>query len=341
MKKNVVFIAFLTFFLFFTSDLVFAQRGTARADVVNIRIASPLPRNSEWGRALDRLAADWQRVTDNQLRVVVSHDGREGNEMRMLSSLASDAIQVGIFTSAGITEICPAVINLSVPFLIRNEAEFDLVLREVLPILETRVKEEFVILAWSKGGWVYIFSREIILTPADLRRQRIGTSPELREMNTVFRTMGFNLVEADFVNVGQRLASNMINTIYVIPSLIAPMQLHRSVNHMLDLPIAAIMGAIVINRVTWNKISPAHQQEMLRVSRRIAGEFDASMSRTEASAISAMGRDGLRVNRPSQAQQDLWQAELDAAIPSLVGTVYDRDIYNRINEILERSRSGR
>jgi TRAP-type C4-dicarboxylate transport system substrate-binding protein len=216
-----------------------------------------------------------------------------------------------------------------------------MVLSDVLSDIESQVRNEFVILAWSKGGWVYLFSREVILTPADLRRQRIGTSPELREMNTVFRTMGFNLVEADFVSVGQRLASNMINTIYVIPSFIAPMQLHRSLNHMLDLPIAAIMGAIVINRVTWNKISPAHQQELLRVTRRMATEFDTSMSRTETNAISAMGRDGLSVNRPNQSQQDLWHAELQNAIPSLVGTVFDRDLYNRINQILERSRSGR
>ncbi|MCL2410839.1 MAG: TRAP transporter substrate-binding protein DctP, partial [Treponema sp.] len=161
MKKLVIFV----FLIFISFGMAYAQRGTARADVVNIRFASPLPRNSEWGRALDRLAAEWQQATNNQLRVVVSHDGREGSEMRMLSSLASNSIQAGIFTSAGLTEIVPAVINLSVPFLIANEAELSAVLGEVLPILETKIHDDFVILAWSKGGWVYLFSREPILTP--------------------------------------------------------------------------------------------------------------------------------------------------------------------------------
>ncbi|MCL2759208.1 MAG: TRAP transporter substrate-binding protein DctP [Treponema sp.] len=334
--KKLAFL-FMVFFIF-SLNMVYAQRGTARADIVNIRFASPLPRNSEWGRALDRLAAEWQRATNDQVRVFVSHDGREGSEMRMLSSLSSDSIQVGIFTSAGINEICPAVINLSIPFLIRNEAELDLVLKDTLPVLETRVKEDFVILAWSKGGWVYMFSKEQVLTPADLRRQRLGTSPELKDMNTVFRTLGFNLVEVDLTSVGQRLASGAINAIYVIPSAVAPMQLHRSLNHMLDLPIAPIMGAIVINRVTWNKISSAHQQEILRITRRMALEFDESMSRTETNAIAAMGRDGLSVNRPSQAQNDIWRSEIQGAIPSLLGTVFDLDIYNRMNRILEQAR---
>jgi len=335
MKKWAFLFALLILFSF---DVVYAQRGTARADIVNIRFASPLPRNSEWGRAIDRLAADWQRATNDQVRVIVSHDGREGSELRMLSSLASDSIQVGIFTSAGINEICPAVINLSIPFLIRNEAELDLVLKDTLPVLETRVKDDFVILAWSKGGWVYVFSREQVLTPVDLRRQRLGTSPELRDMNTVFRTLGFNMVEVDLTNTGQSLASGSINAIYVIPSAVAPMQLHRSLNHMLDLPIAPILGAIVINRVTWNKISSANQQEILRITRRMALDFDESMSRTETNAIAAMGRDGLFINKPTQAQSEIWRADLQGILPSLLGTVFDLEIYNRMVRVLEQSR---
>ena len=339
MKKSIIL--FTLVFFFFSLGIIYAQRGSARADVVNIRIASSLPRNSDWGRALERLASDWARVTNNQVRAVVSHDGREGSESRMLSSLSSDAIQVAVLTSAGIAEICPEVMCLSFPFLIRDNAELDLVLQNVQPVLEGHVKSDFVIIAWSKGGWVYLFSKEIVLTPDDLRRQRLGTSPGLNDLNTVFRTMGFQLVETDLSSLGTRLASNMLNAIYMIPAAIAPMQLHRSLNHLLDLPIAPIMGAIVMNRVTWNKLNQAHQQEILRATQRIAAEFDSSMARTESGALSAMSRDGLSVNKPSQAQRDIWNADIQKAIPSLLGTVINRDLYNRINDILVRSRSGR
>jgi TRAP-type C4-dicarboxylate transport system substrate-binding protein len=341
MKRNQLFVFFTIFFFLFSLNAVFAQRGTARSEVINIRFASPLPRSSDWGRTLDRMAADWEKATNNGVRVVVNHDGREGNESKMLSSLSSDAIQVALFTSAGIAEICPAVMNLSVPFMIKDERELDAVLQSVLPELERRVRNEFVILAWSKGGWVYIYSKEVVLTPDDLKRQKLGTNTEMRDMNTVFRTMGFNLVETDWVTVGTRLATNTINAVYVIPALVAPMQLHRNLNHMLELPIAPVMGAIVMNRVTWNKLTAAQQQEIIKVTQRIATDFDATVSRTEANAISAMGRDGLRVNKPSQAQQDMWSRDLQTALPSLVGPIFDRDLYNRINSVLERIRSGR
>jgi len=338
-KKAILFVS--TFFFFFSLCAVYAQRGSSNANVVNIRFASPLPRSSDWGRALDRMAADWEKSTQNQVRVIVSHDGREGSEGKMLSSLSSDAIQVAVFTSAGVSEICPAVMNLSIPFMIKNEAELDLVLKDILPLLDNRVKKDFVVLAWSKGGWIYIFSKEKVLTPDDLRKQKLATSPDLKDMNTVFRVLGYNLVEVDLVSTGTKLASGAINSVYLIPEAIAPMQLHKSLSHMLNVPIAPIMGAIVMNRVTWNKISPANQQAIINATRKIAAEFDAAVVKTEANAISAMGKDGLSIDIPDQAQQDIWSTEVKNNMPSLLGSIFDRDLFNRVNNILERARSGR
>jgi TRAP-type transport system periplasmic protein len=340
MNKKVVSFT-LTFFFFFSLCTVYAQRGSAKGDVVNIRFASPLPRSSDWGRALDRMAANWEKVTNNQVRVIVSHDGREGDEAKMISSLYSNAIQCGVFTSAGMADICPAVMNLSIPFIIKNNAELDLVLKDMLPLISNRVKKEFVVITWSRGGWVYIFSKEKVLTPDDLRKQRISTSPELRDMNTVFRTMGFQLVETDFTNMGTKLASNAINAIYVIPASVAPLGLHRNLSHMLDVPIAPILGAIVMNRVTWDKLGSANQQAIVKAAQEVSVEFDASVVKTEANAIAAMGQDGLTVNKPNQAQQDMWSNDVKNTLPSLVGSIFDRDLFNRLNAILEKARSGK
>ena len=337
LKKTI----FLFLLILLTSAAVFAQRGTARGETVEIRFASSLPRNSDWGRALDRLAADWERVTNNSVRVVISHDGREGGEAQMLSSLSSNSIQVAIFTTHGISEICPPVMTLSAPFIIKNDAEFDIVFNELRPVLENRVHNDFVIIAWSKGGWVYVFSKEKVFTPTDLRQQRMASGSEFQNLNLAFRTMGFQVVETDMVSLAPRLASGMVNAIYLIPAAIAPMQLHRHLGNMLNLPIAPIMGAIVMNRVTWNRLTPSHQQEILRASQRIADEFDRAMPRTESNAVASMGRSGLTVNRLTAAQEDLWRKELEEALPSLVGPVFDRDIFQRMIAILERARSRR
>jgi len=54
-----------------------------------------------------------------------------------------------------------------------------------------------------------------------------------------------------------------------------------------------------------------------------------------------MGQDGLSVNKPNQAQQDMWSNDVKNTLPSLVGSIFDRDLFNRLNAILEKARSGK
>jgi TRAP-type C4-dicarboxylate transport system substrate-binding protein len=342
MKKSAVF-GFIILCLFFTPSAVNAQRGgKSQGESLEIRLASPMPRNSDWGRSLDRIAAEWARVTNNEVRLRILHDGVEGGETKVLSSLSANNIQAALFTSFGLSEISPAVMTMSVPFMIKNDAELDMVLKEALPYLEAQVnKTNFTVVAWSKGGWVNMFSKDPVFTPDDLRRLKIASPPESEDMNMVFKTMGFHLVETGIIDVGARLANNMINAIYQTPAAVAPMGLHKNLKHMLDLPLAPFLGGVVVNRVTWNKISPDRQRELIRVTQRIADEFDSTMPRLVGNAVTMMSRDGLSVNKPSPAQEELWRAELNKAIPPLLGTTFDRELYRRINVTLEKARNGR
>jgi len=336
--KRTVFLV-LAVFSFFYANTAFAQRGSNKA--LEVRLASFMPQNSDWGRSLDRMAADWARVTNNRVTLRVIHNGVEGGERKMLSSLSTDNIQAAVFSSFGLHNICPSVMTLSVPFCIRNEAELDTVLINTIPLLDAQIdKTKFAVLAWSKGGWVYIFSKDPIFAPDDLRRHRMATNPDDGNFNTAFKVMGFNLEETEITDIGTKVANNKVNAFYHAPAAVAPLFLYKQLKNMLDVPIAPAIGAIVINGVTWNKISDSDKNEILRVTRKTAEEFGAIMPRTATSAISMMQRDGLKVNKPSFAQEQLWVAEVQKAMPSLLGNTFDPKLYGQINEILRKYRSG-
>jgi len=341
MKRRMLFLTLVFFSLFFTLGEVYAQRGSGTQNTIEVRLASPLPRNSEWGRGLERVAADWARVTNNQVRVRIIHDGLEGGESKMITSLNSDNIQAALFTSAGLAEMCPSVVTLSIPFLIRNEEELNKVLEKALPFFDNKFNSSnYVVICWAKGGWIYVFSKEPVFSPDDLRRTRLGGSSELKEVNSTFRNLGFNVVETDIVDIGTKLASNMVNALYLIPEAVVPMGLHRNLSNMLDLSLAPVLGAIVMNRVTWNKLGADRQKAIFDVTRRFAAEFETSMAKTSASAITAMRRDGLKTNKPTQAQETLWHTEINKGISMLIGTTIDRDLYSQINDILSKMRNG-
>jgi len=340
MKKSILFL--VIFSLFFANG-VFAQRGSSsQGDILEVRLASFMPKNSDWGRTLDRMAAEWWRVTDHRVRLVVIHDGLEGGEEKMLTSMSAGNIHAGVYTSFGLNSICPSVVTLSTPFLIRSEEELDLVLKEARPLLDAQVnKTPFVVISWSKGGWVNIFSKEPVLSPDDLRRMKVAINPEIPKLNAAFKAMGFNVLETDITDVGTKIANNSINAFYQSPAAVAPLGLHRYVSNMMETILAPFMGSIVMNRVTWNRISPSDQAKILQVSQKITEEFEAIMPRTAANAIVQMQKGGLKVNKLTPAQEQLWQAEVQKVMPSLLGNnTFDPELYNKINEILRKSRSG-
>jgi TRAP-type C4-dicarboxylate transport system substrate-binding protein len=321
---------------------LFAQRGGRAQEVVEVKIASPLPRDSSWGKTLDRIASEWSRVSGGAVRPRVLHNGQEGGEAKMLSSLSSNNIQAALFTSFGLAVICPSVMTLSVPFNIKDDGELKEVLREIEPLLEAQVSgTDYLVVCWSKAGWVNVFSKEPVRTPEDLKRLKIATSTEAVEMNTAFKSMGFQVVETDMNDAGPKLASGAISAIYQNPAAVAAFQLQGELKNMMATPIAPAMGGIVMNRVTWNRISPAHQGEILRVTRRIAEEFDSSMPQTIANAVSVMSRRGLTVNRLNEAQENMWRGEIQRVMPSLLGSTFDREVYQKIGEVLDRYRGGR
>jgi len=342
MRKSIAFLL-LGFFLLLYSNEVFAQRGsTSQGETVDVRLASFMPRNSDWGRCLDRMSAEWAQNTGNRVRLRVIHDGVEGGEQKTLSSMSTNNIQAAVFSTFGLHSICPSVMTLSVPFLIRNEDELDLVLKDARPLLDAQVnKTNFVMLAWSKGGWVNIFSKEPVMTPDDLRRLKMATNPDDSKLNAAFKAMRFNLIEAEIIDLGPKIASNAINAFYQTPASAAPLGLYKQLNNMMDIPIAPFLGGIVINKVTWNKISPADQTKILQVTQKIAAEFDAVMPRMVTNAITMMQKDGLKVNKISPAQEQLWYDEVQKAMPALLGNTFDSELYNKINEILRRARSGK
>jgi TRAP-type C4-dicarboxylate transport system substrate-binding protein len=325
---------------------LFAQRGGSRAgDTIEVKLASPLPKESPWGRTLDKVASEWSRLTNGQVRLNVRHGGIEGNESKMHLSLASDIIQGAVFTSFGLSAIDPGIMTLSAPFLIRTESELNAVMQEMQRDLDQRFNRgNYFILAWSKSGFVNIFSRDPVYTPDDLRRIKIASNAEAGDMNTVFKTMGFQIIESDWTEVGNKLNAGTVQAVYQNPAAIAAYQLQSILKNMLSVNIAPILGGIVLNQVTWKKIgdlNPRYQQELIDVTRKIANEFDNSLTKTVSDAVTTMKRSGLKENQATAAQQQMWITEVERATSSLIGSTFDRDIYQRVSAILTRIRGRR
>ena len=80
---------------------------------------------------------------------------------------------------------------------------------------------------------------------------------------------------------------------------------------------------------------------MIAATRKREAELDVSVRGLEADMIKTMGNYGLKVNELTAEQEQLWFDESGRVVPGLVGKLYDRNIYGRIQAILQNHRGGR
>ncbi|MDR1970844.1 MAG: TRAP transporter substrate-binding protein DctP [Treponema sp.] len=312
------------------------------AGAVEIKLASSLPANSDWGIILDRIAAEWYQVSNGEVTLSVFH-GRPGSEEQFLQWLRQNRYQAAVFTSQALNNVAPEIMALSIPLLIRDNDEFDAVLGEVRPLLDSTIEEKgFKNLAWVKAGWIKIFSRSRISVPDDLRKLNLATSPSDKKSSDAFRAMGFKLVGASLSDVPAFLNSGRVDAIYQSPIAVQMSSLYKRANHMLSLNLAPFMGGILMNRQGWESIPQRYREPLQAIVRRAGMEFEESFQRREAEAVDIMRQDGIIYNEISPRETQIWLDDIDARIPGLVDrNVFDKTMYQRILGILQRYRESR
>jgi TRAP-type transport system periplasmic protein len=332
MKTRII----LAVILIFLVNPLFAQRK------ITIKMASPIPENTPWGRFFNQLASDWSKITNGEVELIVYHNGVVGNESEVVRGLKLNQIQAAVLSTLGLYEISPEIMTLSCPFLIRNDDELDLILKDVVGEFQESInKKGYFTLAWARVGWVKFFSKAPVFTPDDLKKQKLGTNADQAEMNKVFKAMGFQMVPVERNDILIALNSNMVEAVFQSPVAVGSTQAFGLAKNMASINVAPFLGALIFNQRTWRSIPEKYKPQMIDAVRRNEAKLDRDIRKLEDEMIQTLGNYGLKVNRLTPQQEQLWYDEIGRAMPNLIGTVFDRNAYERIEAILKNYRNGR
>jgi len=334
--KTIFFLFFIALFL--STGQLFAQRK------ITIKLASLVPENTPWGAAINRMAAEWERISNGEVEVIVFPNGTGGDEVEVLRKLKINQFQAGVFTSIGLNSVVPEVMSISYPFLIRDDAELEAVMSRIKPDLDVLFqKQDFITLAWANAGWIKIFSKVPVYVPGDLRKTKLGSNSAEEGFNQAFKAMGYQVVGVSLNDILIALNSNSIDSIYISPIYVAANQLFGITKNMTEINIAPIMGGILINNTTWRRIPEKYKSQFMASAKRIEREIASSISGLENEAVATMVRYGLAINELNPQQRQEWYDDTVRYENNLIGghSVFDKTYYQRIKTILADYRRGR
>lgn len=280
----------------------FGSAAGLRAQAITLRIATNVPTGSAWDNCLHRLATDFLRVSGGRVGLAFPQSARGSTESDIIQKMRL-GIDGALLTTYGLAELYPDILALSIPGIIRNDSELEVVLEALEPLIRLKLSNRYAVLAVSNGGWIRYFSRSPIIYPSDLARMRFSMLSSDEKISLLMQNAGAKTITGTTAQFILQLNANSIDAVFQSPIYIAALwsQLRGKISYMTSFKVAPFIGAIIFNKASWDKVPVELRDPLQKVVQNTARRMSVDTIRLEADAITAL--DGIKVPvEPTDAQ---------------------------------------
>ena len=316
--------------LLFISSLTYGRK-------VIVKMATLAPKGTEWHGMLVELGQEWKAITRGKVQLKIYPGGIIGDERDMVRKMRIGQIHAAAITAEGLSEITPEFGGYFVPLAYQSSEDVQKVTEVLKPSFDQGLMEKgFKMLNLSEVGWVYWFSTEVIEEPKDLKKMKFFTWAGDFKWEQAWKKAGFNPVALASTDIISSLQTGLINTLPTMPIYALAQQSFGIANQMLDLKWGVLMAGIVIDLDTWNRIPKKYHNELMQSVNTIQVKYSDLNSDSESKAILAMKQYGLKINKISDYQRDMWFKEVEKIEPILRGSIIPETVYDTVIELTQK-----
>jgi len=318
-------------------QLILADHVFARPQYL-IKFATVAPEGSAWMKHMRTLDKELREKSDGRLGFRFYAGGIAGDEVDVLKKMRIGQIHCAAFSGVGFGQILPMVRVLDLPFLFRNDKEIDLVHEEMRPFFTNEFRRKgFELLAWGEVGNVHLFSRVPIQTVKDLSGLKVWTWSGDPIAKETFSNMRVNPIPLAITDVTTALNTGMIDTIYAPPLGALALQWHRSMKYMTALPLTHSTGAVLITSKYFKKLPDNLADLLTTIFEKAIRSLTLALRSQNKEAVKLIQDSGLTiVPVPSGQDLDEFYNIHDRVAENLTGTIYPKEVLNRVYDILKR-----
>jgi len=287
----------------------------APASGLTIKLGSLAPSGSPWDKGLNRLGAEWEKLSAGGVQLKIYPGGIVGDEADMIRKLRLGQLSAAGMTGIGLSKISPDIIAVQLPMLVRTNAELTYVLDKIKPAFTAELeKHGFKVLIWTFVGWVHFFSKDPVVTPDDLKRQKLFVWAGDPDALQIWKESGFHVVPLTPTDIMPSLQSGMIDAFATTPLTAASFQWFGLAKNMCEMKWGPLIGGIVVSTSTWSKIPPDIATKLEAAAQQIGTDMQADILKSDDAAMGIMKKNGLVVNAVPASAEKAWQASVDNGI---------------------------
>ena len=305
---------------------VAAAARTARADNVELRIATLAPDGSPWMEVLDKANGEIADKTGGRVTLKYFPGGQQGDERDFVRKINLHQLDGAAVTSIGLAMIDESIRVLELPMMFKSAEEVDYVADKMWPHFQEKfAKKGFLLQDRGEVGWVYFMSKSKIESLNDLRGMKLWMWGDDQLVGAMFKKLSLNGVPLGVPEVDAALTSGKLDTCYGSPVAAVALQWYTKIKYMTSMPMSFAIGATVVSLDSLKKISADDQKLVQDISRAQAKKLRKVIRKANEDAKATMTRKGIQIVTTPAAMVDDFTKQAQQAWTDLAGKIYSKD----------------
>ena len=307
-----------------------------------IKMATLAPEGTPWHALIAKMGERWSEETKGNVRLRIYPGGIVGDERDMIRKMRIGQIHGAAISAEGLSEVNPQYTYCFIPLFFQGYKDIDFIRNQIKDDLVSGAEENGVkVLTMVDVGWVYWFTKDPVITPDDLKSQKIWTWAGDYKTAKLWDEAGFNAIPLSVPDVHSSLQTGLVNAMAFPPLYVAANQYFGITSNMLNMKWGILTAALVIDLKIWNRIKPKYQKIMQKVSDEIGLEYQLNNRKEEDDAVEVMKEYGLKVNDLSPEQLSEWNMLVESMYPLIRGNIVQEEIFDRVIKLKDSMPSAK
>ena len=313
--------------------------ASSSAKELVIKLATLAPEGSSWIETFKAIDAEVREKTDRQVRIKFYPGGVLGDEKDMLRKMHIGQIHCAALTSAGLSAIYNEMDVFQIPFLFQSHNEVDYIIKEMDAFFRKGFdKSDYILLAWSEGGFVHLMSTTPVATLDDLRKVKVWTWADSPMTKVIFDEANVSAIPLSLPDVLVGLQTGLVDVVYAPPAAAISLQWFTKTKYLTDINLIFLIGGVVMKKKLFNKMSPAHQNILMEVFRSRMAQLKKTIRKENREAIQVMVKHGVKIITPSAIQVTEFKIVSEKAMQRLADKSFSKKVRDEVSAKLEAYR---
>jgi len=323
--------------IFVVLPMMWATATAQTVDKEIIKWGTLATEASDWGQVLKQMNAELVKQSGGKLKIRFYFGRDEQDLVSLLNNKQSD---VASMTTVGLGQVLPEIAALQMPMLFSEYEEWDYVKENLTEEFVKRFdKAGYTFLGWADLGFIYLFSKERIRTQSDLQKSKIWAWTLDPLAKAIALAAGREPVLLPIESVLTALINGNVQTVYAPPLGCLVYQWHTQVKYMTDLRLNVGIGAAIMNKGRFERLSKEHRDLLQRIAKKYHERLVKRIRESNEESLRVLKQRGLQVTSVPRIEERKWRQVFVRVQNQFVGQLYEKELLDQIRNLVKQHRN--